>query len=61
MAALRLAADKKETELPFQIYDCRDQYELDLYDLADSIIVADSNNEDVEVPLSKVKLPLYEL
>ena len=39
MAALEQVAESGKTELPFTIYDCRDPYELEIYDLAESINV----------------------
>ena len=49
-------------ELPFQIYDCREQHEREIFDLADEFDYTDKNTgEQLSFPLNKVNLDLYEL
>ena len=59
--ALNQLADSETTELPFQLYDCREDHELELYDLAEEVSITNRNGKEVTLPLPKVNLDLYEL
>ena len=61
MAALEKVAGSEDKELPFQIYDCREGYERDVFDLAEEVTLEVGSGEDVTLPLPRVQLELFEL